>query len=415
MSGRRNTSKPKTFSTSLVDWMAQGVVRNTAEIIPSIEQRKAASTGGWLYPPIHGDAGSRSMPWRLHCHVNDATLGRTVSAAAVITPSLNGLPWPSSPGVPTQAQVDAQAGNKVKQGELLAQVLNAMEIQYPVAGKVEDSKNVMTPSTATAIAVQTAGTMSLPNTSGQHLVVGAVVQFRLPVPEAYAGTPVPGHPPLMNPVRGMTGVASYQLYCPSRGEMFEPGHALVEREEKAALAAGGSGGAYVDGVLGQAMRVLRPLMRSGIIKWGDAAVGSAGQSAAVVLGAALAGGAVANLSRGGIRGAIEASAAVATNTGTATNVAGLSALIGPGSKGTDAGRDARTAIAELLLDETKSKVLDTDGGFTPSQRVAENRFTERASGSAAGGYARSTNPPGRMIAKVIASGGIQSGVRIQVQ
>lgn len=410
MSGRRNTSSGKKFTTSVVDWMTQCVVRNTAAIIPTIERRKTSERGVCLYPPLSQDAAC-SMPWRMTARVNDATLGRITSAAAVITPSLNGLLWPVGPGVPSKADVHAIT-DKRKKGLALARVLNAMEEQYPIAGKIENSKNVLETSKPTTLAVQTAGTMSLPNTSGQHLVVGNTVQFRLPVPKAYAGLVVPGHPPLMDPKRGMTGIASYQIYCPSRDEMFEPGHVMVEKSAEMDLETGGDS-AYVDGVLGMALRVLVPLMRADIIRWGKAAVGGQGPNgtAKSVFGQ-MAG--TNPLQADGVQGALDISAAIPRGSGS-TNVTGLDMLCGPKSKSSPAGLKARIAIAKLLLDGSKAKMLDSDPNSDPESREAMDRFTENASGCAAAGYAKSTNPTGRMIATIIASAGIESSVRLQIQ
>lgn len=410
MSGRRNTSSKKRFATSVVDWMTQGVVRTTAAIIPTIERRKTSERGVCLYPPLGQDAAC-SMPWRMTARVNDATLGRTTSAAAVVTPSLNGLLWPVGPGVPTKADVDA-IGDKRSQGLALARVLNAMEEQYPIAGKVEDYKNVLESSTTTTLAVQTAGTMSLPNTSGQVLVIGSAVQFRLPVPDTYAGLVVPGHPPLMNPKRGMAGIASYQIYCPSKDEMFEPGHVMVEKSAELDLETGGDN-AYVEGVLGMALRVLVPLMRAGIIKWGNAPVGGHGVHGRAKSVFGQTAGASA-LTTNGVKGVLEATAATASAPGS-RNVAGLDLLCGPKSKETPAGLSARKAIAKLLLDGSSAKLLTGDPNSSPASREAMDRFTKNASGCAAAGYAKSTNPAGRMDATVIASAGVESSVRLQVQ
>jgi len=414
MSRRRSTARSSTFKTTLVDWMQQGVIRNAGTILPSVEARKISETGPCVYPPVHSNASASAHPWRLFAKASDGLCGGTVSANAVVTPSLNGISWPDGPGIPSQRQVDAETNDVVK-GKMVAVVLDAMEVKYPFAGKGEEDKNVLSPSTQVDLAIQSAGTMSLPNTSNKALVIGSRVQFRLPVPERYASLSVPGHPNLMRPDRGVAGIASYQIYYPGANEAYQPGHELVEASEASKLDASESASTpYVDGVLGGFLRVAVPLMRAGIIKWGTANIGGAGAADTLLRGATF--GDALGVTGGQLEGAFEGAAATGSSTGTDTNIAGLFALCGIQGVPSPEALKRRRAVAKLAMDSSKGHIIGGDTGFAgEAERGMARRFLQQASGKAAGGYARSTNPEGRTSAIVMEASSKCESVLLHVQ
>lgn len=352
----------------------------TARGSVEFERAKRMEDGVSLYNATPTDAASQFNALRLVASVSRGSPGWTSSGATLVTAGFNGVKIPEDAPCSMEDIDSMRRRDPDRAALLLGALLSFMENRFPALGIPRGTKNVMEVGTNVDIGVQTAGTTTVPNTTGQNIQAGDVLGFHLPKPKQFNDLDVVGHGELHMASSDQSEIYGYQLTRLNAADDHLPAFIALERKILAENAGGmeWTEDAYIKGAMGLVSRALVSLALAGVITI------NAGDDDA---GAAVGGEVGIFRPLGGVTIADVPSI---DQKRTATALAAMCGGIGINAGGMTT-KAIRSRVVKAVLDSTGNPVGDLDGLMGENLETAK-RFMSRASSRVTAATHRAVKP-----------------------